>query len=124
MTATFGNRRQFVSTSMAAGLGFVSRKVAWSEEPQNELIHAARGQALEVLKPTKQDLQHGLELHKNSVVFDAYAFAPRAALDGDAMARAVSAGASAIELDDMREDMNMTRAATNAKERKEFQDVW
>ena len=37
-------------------------------------------------------------LHAESVVFDSYGFAPRAAVDGDAIRRAVEAGASAIEL--------------------------
>lgn len=32
--------------------------------------------ALDILKPDKRDLQHGLELHRKSLVFDAYGFAP------------------------------------------------
>ena len=35
------------------------------------IARVARQQALEVLKPSKRDLEHGLELHKNSIVFDA-----------------------------------------------------
>ena len=32
--------------------------------------------ALDILQPTKKDLEHGLELHRNSYVFDAYGFNP------------------------------------------------
>ena len=32
--------------------------------------------AQDILQPSKKDLEHGLELHKNSYVFDAYGFTP------------------------------------------------
>ena len=35
-----------------------------------------RQAALDVLRPSEKDLQHGLELHRNSVVFDSYGFMP------------------------------------------------
>ena len=54
--------------------------------------------ALNILKPSEKQLQHGLELHANSLVFDVYGFSPRAAVDGDALKAAVEAGASEIEL--------------------------
>lgn len=90
----------------------------------NEVIQNARRVALDVLKPNKKDLEHGLELHANSLVFDIYGFAPRAAVDGDAIRRAVEAGASAIEVKDMREDMSMTRCVTDPAERAEFVQAW
>lgn len=130
MKTTTLHRRNFLKTSLAASLstaGVLNGKTSFSAEPKeekNEKIEAARQQALEVLKPSKRDLEHGLELHKKSIVFDAYGFAPRAALDGDALAKAVVAGASQIELEDMREEMGMTRCVTNAAERKEFMQAW
>lgn len=90
----------------------------------NQVIQEARQVALDTLKPSKKDLDHGLELHTNSLVFDIYGFAPRAAVDGDAMRQAVEAGASAIELKDMREDMSMTRYVTDPAERAEFVQAW
>ncbi len=90
----------------------------------NQVIQDARQVALDILKPNKKDLEHGLELHANSLVFDIYGFAPRAAVDGDAIRQAVEAGASAIELKDMREDMSMTRYVTDAAERAEFVQAW
>jgi membrane dipeptidase len=90
----------------------------------NQTIENAKQAALDILKPSARDLDHGLKLHAESLVFDGYGFAPRAAVDGDAIRQAVEAGASDIELQDMREDMGMTRAAVNAAERAEFLQAW
>ena len=90
----------------------------------NEKIQNARDVALGILKPGAKDLEHGLELHQNAIVCDTYGFAPRSALDGDAMGAAVEAGASEAELQDMHEDMSMTRCATDAGERAEFTEAW
>ena len=43
-----------------------------------------------ILKPSKKDLEHGFELHANSLVFESYGFAPRAAPDGDMIRRAMA----------------------------------
>ncbi len=91
---------------------------------ENESIQRPRGIALDILKPTPAQLEHGMELHAASVVFDSYGFAPRAAVDGDAIREAVEAGASPDEIEDMREDMPMTRWATDPTERAEFQQAF
>ena len=90
----------------------------------NEKIEAARQGALQILKPRKKELEHGLALHAESIVCDTYGFAPRAAIDGDAVASAIEAGASEAELNDMNEEMSMTRCATDPGERAEFQEAW
>ncbi|MGI6083248.1 MAG: dipeptidase [Limnochordia bacterium] len=90
----------------------------------NETIERARQAALDILQPSKKDLEHGLELHKNSLVWDAYGFAPRAAIDGDALQQALESGASEEELRDMSEDMAMTRMVTDPVERQEFKEAW
>src|SRR5690606_18890682 len=66
-------------------------------------------QALQILKPSQHELDRGLELHRESVVFDTYGFMPRAAVDGQVIADAVNDGASELELNDLREDHSMTR---------------
>ena len=63
-------------------------------------------------------------MHADSLVFETYGFSPRAAVDGDAIRQAAEAGASAIELKDMREDMSMTRYVTDPAERVEFMEAW
>ena len=85
---------------------------------------ADREIALKILKPGKKDIDHGLELHKNSVVVETYGFIPRAAVDGEAFEAAAKTRASALELKDMREDMYMTRYATNEREKKEFKNAF
>jgi membrane dipeptidase len=126
------NRRHFVQSSLGlAALGTLAgtaraAPVAENAAPDgeawkdNQVIQRARQTALEILKPTPAQLQHGLELHAQSLVFDSYGFAPRAAVDGQAIAAAIEEGASAAEVEDLREEMSMTRWATDAVERAEF----
>lgn len=90
----------------------------------NEKIQQARDVALSVLNPSARDLEHGLELHANALVCDAYGFAPRAAWDGEAMRNAVESGASEAELKDMEEEMSMTRCVSDPRERAEFIEAW
>ena len=87
-------------------------------------IQKARDAAMTVLKPSAKDLEHGLALHANSLVFDSYGFSPRAAIDGEAIKAAVLAGASDAELEDLREDMSMTRCITSAEEQREYLEAW
>ena len=82
-------RRQFLHYLSGATLGtslsltHINRAFPEELEASNETIKLAREQALAVLQPTDRDLQHGLALHRDAVIFDAYGFAPRAAINGD-----------------------------------------
>jgi len=86
-------------------------------------IAKARDAGLAVLKPSPAQLQHGLELHAQSLVFDAYGFAPRAGLDVEQFQAVMAKGASDEVLDDLRETMTMTRAAKVTEEREEFREA-
>jgi membrane dipeptidase len=90
----------------------------------SDAIAHAREIGLDVLHPSQRDLEHGLELHASSIVCDAYGFSPGAALDGDAVKAAMEAGASDAELQDLTEDMRMTRYVTDAAERAEYLRAW
>jgi len=123
------SRRHFLKTS--AGLTMLGAaahlpriSAAPPPLPSNEKIQKVRDVALSVLKPSQKDLEHGLELHANSLVFESYGFSPRCAVDGDAFRAAIEAGASDTELADLREEMTMTRCATNAAEREEFLEAF
>lgn len=125
------DRRRFLTTSLGIPLAAVAHaqttppnSVRDLTERLNPKIQHDREAALDVLKPSKLELERGLQLHHESLVFDAYGFSPRAALDGDRMAEEMSAGASAIELKDLREEMNMTRYVTDPLERREYMDAW
>ena len=92
--------------------------------PENDKIKHAREAALAVLKPSAKDLEHGLRLHAESLVFESYGFAPRFAVDGEEFARVAAAGASESELADLREEMSMTRGAVSEVERREFLEAF
>ncbi|MBK8503568.1 MAG: membrane dipeptidase [Saprospiraceae bacterium] len=90
----------------------------------NDKILEARDIALKILKPSKKELEHGLELHRNSLVFDTYGFMPRAAYDGAKIATAIAENASVLEINDLEEDHHMTRCVDIAEEREEFVDAF
>lgn len=113
------NRRQFVHGSLAAAAA-----AGPAFAPFNPAVEAARQAALAILKPTQKDLEHGLALHADSVVIEPYGFSPRTAIDGDALRRAIEAGASDLEIQDLTEETMMTRAVTDAREREEYMRAW
>jgi len=90
----------------------------------NPVIDSARLAGLKLLQPTAKQLEHGLALHTESVVFDSYGFAPRANLDNDRIAEALEQGASDLEIQDLTEDMSMTRPVTDLAERREFLEAF
>ena len=86
----------------------------------NQLIARAKQIALDILKPSQKQMEHGLKLHAESLVFDGYAFSPRTSTDPVMVAKMIGEGASEVELQDATEDMGMTRAVTDLRERQEF----
>lgn len=135
MRSLVRSRREFLSRSARLGAGVLlplavrvpARAGGGQGEPWttgNEVIDRAREVALALLKPTPAQLEHAWELHFGSIIFEAYGFAPRFAIDGERFKAAIGAGASAEELIDLREEMSMTRGATDERERKEFLDAF
>lgn len=128
------DRRTFLGTSLAIPLagaaagGAAEPACNAANDPaplrENPYIRHCRDVALGILKPTEKELQRGLELHTNSLVFDVYGFAPRSAIDGAAVKAAIEAGASEIEVQDLTEDMSMTRCVSDLAERDEFLQAW
>lgn len=128
-------RRRFLTQSLGAAVGggliilgsqnkSIAQQAAHPTSGPNEVIEKARQAALNILKPSKKDLEHGLELHQQSLVFDGYGFSPRCAIDGERMKKAIAARPSEAELQDLREDMGMTRCVSDPVERKEFEQAW
>ena len=140
------DRRIFLQSASALPAGFLPRaaesfsgrdeaagRVAGSSpadavrqltENLNPQIQNARKIALSILKPTAAELEHGLRLHAESIVFDAYGFSPRAAIDGEKLRELMEAGGSESEIEDLQEDMTMTRYVTDANEQREYRDAW
>jgi membrane dipeptidase len=90
----------------------------------NEQIQSARDVALNILKPSTRDLDHGLELHQNALVIESYGLGLRAPIDPDTVNNAIEEGASDRELQDLTEDMGMTRWALTPEFRQEYQEAW
>lgn len=109
------NRRHFLGS--AAGLLVDAAEL-------NPQIKAARDAALAVLKPSEKDLQHGLELHAQSLVIESYGFSPRSAIDGAAVRKAIEAGASSQELEDLNTEMLLMRVADDPSQRPEYEQAW
>ena len=90
----------------------------------NQKIRDARDAAIAVLKPSEKDMQHALELHSKSLVVESYGFAPRSAIDGDAMRQAIEAGANNSELEDLHTEMLLTRVADDSSQQQEYLEAW
>jgi len=130
------DRRQFIKSAAGTTALSFALNSAYSQElvgrnPVTDLtarlypkMQASREVALGILKPTAAELDRGLKLHAESIVFDSYGFGPRAAVDGDALAKAAEAGASAVELKDLNEEMTMTRFVTDPIQQREFREAW
>ena len=117
--------RATAAAPWAAGLAFSTSRLRAAERPKfNAAIDAAWQAGLAILKPSALELERGLKLHEESLVFDTYGFSPRCAVDGDHIAKAIAAGASSVEVQDLQEDMGMTRCVISPQERAEFELGW
>ncbi len=90
----------------------------------NNQIEFARRCAMDILNPSQKDLERGLDLHKNSIVFDAYGFSPISAFDGEAILKTIHEGASANELTDLIEEVRMTRHVADKELYDEYVEAW
>src|SRR4051812_25384915 len=98
MSASTFTRRRLLKAACAgpvAGLLAHGPKslAAADRPPFNSAIDKAWQSGLAALKPSAKDLEHGLELHADAIVFDCYGFSPRSAVDGDKLAQAAAQGA-------------------------------
>lgn len=90
----------------------------------NAKMSAARERALAILKPTSKELEHGLELHRNAIVFDSYGFAPMSAVDGDVLREAKEEGASTAELNDLALEMRYRGHLADCRAKEEYDAAW
>ncbi|MGM0507419.1 MAG: dipeptidase [Bacteroidota bacterium] len=130
------SRSRFLKQSMHAALlssmAWGARSTPFDKNPNAERrIRAAQNRiredwevALQILNPSRRDLEHGMELHKESLVIDTYGFMPRAAPDGERIRESVEANASPLEIQDLREDMSMSRFVDAREEREELARAW
>jgi membrane dipeptidase len=86
----------------------------------NPTIQEAREVALSIIQPAQRELEHGLELHRDSIVIESYGFAPRASVVPETLEVAVKSGTSAVEIAQMCEEMVMTRMVHDVEEQRGF----
>jgi membrane dipeptidase len=88
-------------------------------------IYERKWQAgLAALNPSQKDLEHGLELHKNSFVFDAYSFMPRAAGYCARIDQLIDEHASRDELRYAYEEFGMCSGFKDAENQKKLREIW
>ena len=92
---------------------------AWDAE-----IERARRAALDLLTPSRKDLEHGLELHANSVVCDTYGFSPTSAVEAEVLNAAIAVGADPEEIQDLVEESRKTRHVHDPDYRNEYRAAW
>ena len=80
--------------------------------------------ALNILRPSDKDLEHGLELHRNSFVFDAYGFTPGAGGRNEWLDQLIREHAGREELTFARENFRMNLAFKNPEMQKRLREVW
>ncbi|NLF92708.1 MAG: dipeptidase [Oligosphaeraceae bacterium] len=90
---------------------------------QQKIDHA-REVALNILKPTPSQLQHGLELHQQSLVWDAYGFSPNGRWQEDSLDQLCDSGAGRDELSDAREYNHQIGFLQEQGKREEFALAW
>lgn len=90
-----------------------------------EYMDHCRKLALNDLKPTEKELQHGLELHKEAFVFDAYGFMPLAGDKCPRLDQLIKENAGRDELKQAYEEHIMNGAyESNPALRKKLAEVW
>ena len=77
-----------------------------------------------MLKPSKKDLEHGLELHKNSLVWDSYSFAPVGPFDCERIEQFIEEGATTREFKDNIEEMQSIGFLNKHEAMREYKDAW
>ena len=86
-------------------------------------IERNRQLALDILAPSQRDLEHGLELHKNSFVFDAYGFMPKGS-GYPLMEELITAGASRDELSWRSEEHSMNSSFNDPETVENLKKAW
>ena len=143
MKNTNNGRRQFLAAGAGASLvgmaGITGNQAvsARQDQPQGKpkppevegfvpspVIQQARLAALEILKPSQKDIEKGLALHRDALVFDTYGFSPRASLDPVSLNSLLASNASDAEYADAREEQSMIGPLRNPLERAEFLHAW
>ena len=89
-----------------------------------EKIEYYRKLALDRLQPSEKDLRHGLELHQNSYVFDAYGFMALGWGDSSRIKMLIEKNASRDEVRAATEELCMTECYKDPANQAVLKEVW
>lgn len=91
-----------------------------------EHIEKLHARARDLLKPTKAEVEHGLELHRESVVVDAFGFAPYSQTRKtiETFSRLHDEGWTAAELRDKMLEMRVTEQGHDPEAREQYETAW
>lgn len=87
----------------------------------NTKIKHYREIALKALKPSSSQLEHGMELHRHSIVIESYGLGLHAPVDANILNSLIESGASKDEIDVERVSMYLTRWVTSPELIEEYQ---
>ena len=90
----------------------------------NDRWQEIRQAALDVLHPDEKTLAHGLELHRNSYVFDAYGFSPSGGGRCPRIDELISAGAGREEIIRAGEEFRMCSSYDDPAMQKLLKEAW
>lgn len=90
----------------------------------NPEIALYRQMALDILKPSARDLEHGFELHRNSLVIESYCLGLQYAIDPEPLNALINAGADRQEVTELYNDMSTTGWVKTPEARREFIEAW
>ncbi len=95
-----------------------------SIEETKAKIASCQKAALSVLKPSKRELEHGLELHRNSLVWDAYGIAPHGFYRQEYIENLIGEGASLVEVLEAHEEMLSLGILDDPEAMEAYRTVW
>lgn len=87
-------------------------------------VQAARDVALSILKPSAKELEHGLELHKQSLVVESYSLGLHAPADPQEMNALADQNCGELEYRDLSEEQRMTGWLRSEQLREEYRLSW
>ena len=83
-----------------------------------------RQAALDILRPDEKSLKHGLELHRENFIFDAYGFAPSGGGKCPAVDELLDSGASRDEIILATEQFRMCGSFDDPEMRRLLKEAW
>lgn len=80
--------------------------------------------AISILQPSPSQLQHGLAIHRESLVIESYGFAPRAAVGYNDLLASAEDGATAYEIEQLSGEIAMLNMISDEIQQHAFEEIF